>query len=169
MPNSLGARWSETSKGRRAPRWQYILYPLINKHSKISRSIIIRLARAYIRPILTCRSGLVWSHHRHESAKTANHTTQVAADSTGQTLLYTRIRDLHQEGQVQHPGYAIMRVTEKLSMKKKRTAKTPSHIRSLGDFSSETVLPYQTAHTQAPYIPERCLTPSPFSPQRTYY
>jgi len=120
-----------------------VLYPLITRSSKLSTPIKVRLAAAYVRPILTYAAP-AWTG-------TASDTNllrlQVIQNKCLRMALnlppWTPIRDLHKEAKIPHLGDTILRMTDKF-YEKTKTSDNP-YIRALGDYTPET-LPYTPRH-----------------------
>jgi len=120
-----------------------VLYPLLNRTSKLSRSLKVRLATSYIRPILTYAAP-AWSGRVSD---TNLYKLQVIQNKYLRTALnkpyYTRTRDLHRDAKVPHIGDVIVAATDKFYQKTSHS--TNPLITALGDYSPES-LPYRIRH-----------------------
>ncbi len=104
---NLRAHLTAIKKNARAA--MSVLYPLINRRSKLSSNMKVRMANAYIRPILTYAApawaGMLADTNIYSLQVTQNKYLRLALNKPR----YTHIRALHTEAQTAHIGDFIVK------------------------------------------------------------
>lgn len=138
---NMGAHLTAIKKKARAA--MSILYPLVNRRSKLSPALKVRLAQAYVRPILTYAAP-AWAGMLSD---TRLHGLQVQQNKYLRMALgkprHTRIRDLHAESRTPYLGDFIVQSLR--SYYAKVATNSNPLIAGLGQYSPETA-PYRMKH-----------------------
>ncbi|KAE8737432.1 hypothetical protein FOCC_FOCC017104 [Frankliniella occidentalis] len=140
---NLRAHLTAIKKNARAA--MSILYPLINRRSKLSTNMKVRLANAYIRPILTYAApawaGMLADTNLHSLQVTQNKYLRLALNKPR----HTRIRDLHTQAQTTHIGDFIVKSLR--AFYAKATANNNPLIAGLGQYTPENTPNCRTHRT----------------------